>query len=117
MIRKASVFILLFAFSSGAMAEYYLVYTPSQCENCGQTFPPLNYSSHKKKVVKKAIAHHAQPKKYIAVKHTKPKVYRQANPCGQCEACICGSGHAISTSQPEFYGEYCTTYNDVIRDN
>lgn len=123
MIRKLCLFILLVTFSNSVLAEYYLVYTPPQCVDCVDAFPlPLDYKSpchkvykHKKKHY--VVRHHKKVKHLSYKAKYKPKVvkvYKQRNTCGECEDCICGPGYAISTSQPEFYGEHCTTYEDEM---
>lgn len=114
MKNKLCLFILLSFVCSSASAEYYLVYSPPQCVDCVGPFPaPLNYHS-RYKAKHHHVTHHKKAS-HASYKAASAHIYKERDACGECKTCVCGNGYAISTSQPEYDGEHCTTYEDELQ--
>ena len=133
-IYTLSLLLLLATLSGSAFAEYYLVYTPPVCDDCTYTQTYSSTPHHYKHRVKKSpyytqyqvrhsvIRHasirrvHVMPGPTYVVGSQKPaSEHRQRTTCGDCETCACDGGYVVSTSQPEYPDEHCTTYEDVVQ--
>ncbi len=122
MKNKLCLLLFLIIFSHAALAEYYLVYSPPHCVDCIGPFPPYeDYYPNHYRVHKVRHSYHAvhrcgrHYKRHVLYTPVAQQLYVEPNTCGQCATCSCNGSYAISTSQPEYPGEHCTTYEDELQ--
>lgn len=142
-MRSLLLFIILITFFGSANAEYYISYSPAPCSGCDVSPPTHHRAKHRVKI-KRHIKRH-NPCHEVVYKHHVRHIARhktesdyrygwhflafdgnckkgeacyrlQRSACGETQVCARYPGeHVVSGAQPEVYGEYCTTYQDVQR--
>jgi hypothetical protein len=134
------LFVLLSFTASTTYAEYYISYYPPPCDHCYKvktshhvrhkhkkrhhvTVAKVKHNPckpHKRRYVTVKSRYHITERSFAAFDNSVyPRSHRFAEQytiCGDKQSCARYRGeHVVSFAQPEVYGEYCTTYQDVAQ--